>query len=151
MVLVFGLFTVDRYIEMFLRAAVTRARALEAALDLRLTYMISSAADGAQTSTWATWLYTLFMLCAIVPWIVSTAQPWHSPLTIVVTPGPSRVVTVIGLAFTVLLWIYHAWTRLGLRAGLESTTKLRVLSQIIEERRAAVGRLMEQARVRFGL
>jgi hypothetical protein len=151
MVLVFGLFTVDRYIEMFLRAAVTRARALEAALDLRLTYMISSAADGAQTSTWATWLYTLFMLCAIVPWIVSTAQPWHSPLTIVVTPGPSRVVTVIGLAFTVLLWIYHAWTRLGLRAGLESTTKLRVLSHIIEARRAAVGRLMEQAKVRFGL
>ena len=131
MVLVLGLFTVDRYLEIFLRSAVTRARALETALDFRLTRMISNVAEGAETSTWATWLYTFFMLCAIVPWVVATTDPWRSPLAIATTPGPARVVTFIGLAFTASLWIYHAWTRLGLRAGLAETTKRQIVREML--------------------
>jgi hypothetical protein len=129
MVLVLGLFTVDRYLEILLRSAVTRARILEIALDFRLTHMISNVAEGAGTSTWATWLYTFFMLSAIVPWVVSTTAPLKSPFTIATTPGPARVVTVIGLAFTASLWAYHAWTRLGLRAGLTETTKRTLVKQ----------------------
>lgn len=113
MVLVFGLFTVDRSLEVFLRAAVMRARQLEGALDLRLTGMISSVAEGARTSTWATWLYTLFMLSAVVPWLVSTS-PWRSPIDIAISPGPPRAITIIGLGFTALVWVYHYRTRLGL-------------------------------------
>jgi hypothetical protein len=147
MVLVLGLFTVDRYIEMLLRAAVTRARTLETALGLRLTHMLSSVAESVGTATWATWLYTLFVLSAIVPWVVSTATPWRSPLVIATTPGPARVVTILGLAFAVLLWIYHAWTRLGLRAGLGETTLRRAAAAALEEWKAR----LQAWKVRLGL
>jgi ketosteroid isomerase-like protein len=120
MTLVFGLFTVDRYLEMFLRAAVTRARQLEQSLALSLTQMISAVAEGSGTSTWATWLYTLFMLSAVLPWMVPTA-PGESVCDVATAPGLPRAVVRIGLGFMALIWIYHFWTRLGLRAGLEGT------------------------------
>ncbi len=120
MTLVFGLFTVDRYLRMFSRAAVTRARQLEQSLALNLTQMISAVAEGSGTSTWATWLYTLFMFSAVLPWMVPTAAG-ESVCDVATAPGLARAVVRIGLGFMALIWIYHFWTRLGLRAGLEGT------------------------------
>jgi hypothetical protein len=64
--IVYGLFRVDRYHEVFLRAAVFRAQALEALRDMGITKVVSQFSEEGRTGTWGFMLYVYFGMAATI-------------------------------------------------------------------------------------
>lgn len=62
MVLIIGLFRVDRYHEIFLRGAVDRAMTLEDKLNMGLSKSITKWSERLNTATWGVGLYILFCI-----------------------------------------------------------------------------------------
>jgi len=112
MLLVFALFTVDRWLEVLLRVAVRRARDIEPPLGIRLTEVMSGVAERSHIATWATWLYTFFVVGALAFWFI----PQSAVVSIVSTATsrePRWWAVRIGLWFIVAIWSYHYVTRAG--------------------------------------
>ena len=60
MLLILGLFRVDRFHSVFLRAAVSRAKTLEKMLEMEVSNQISIYSGKCKTATWGNWLYISF-------------------------------------------------------------------------------------------
>ena len=112
MLLIVGLFRVDRFHEIFLRAAVVRAEILEEDLKMKITSTISEFSKECKTATWGTWLYVLFCtanaLLAITPVIKLGKLPAFG------TPVTERdwyisIVAVLGLAAVGYIIVRHWW------------------------------------------
>jgi hypothetical protein len=58
--LIFALFSIDRYHEIFLRAAVEATEKIESKLGINLTRNISKRSKEAKSGTWGHWVYMLF-------------------------------------------------------------------------------------------
>lgn len=74
LVLIVGLFRLDRMHEVFLRAAVTRARFLEEQSGMNLSNKITQISDNKKTGTWGVWLYIMFAFAAAFLAWAATAE-----------------------------------------------------------------------------
>jgi hypothetical protein len=74
MVLIYALFMVDRYHEIFLRGAVQRAKVIESELELGLTTTISKVSEDTKTDTWGVKLYKWFIFASAVPPLATTVK-----------------------------------------------------------------------------
>lgn len=101
-VLVVALFVIDRSYEVLLHAAVNRGKFLESILPLNLTTELGKVAARARTDTWATATYTLFIVAAQIPWLLSWLKFSTETLRALLLLG---VVTLVLFAF----W-YHLHT-----------------------------------------
>jgi hypothetical protein len=105
MLLVFSLFTIDRYLAILLRSAVERAKKLEDELDLHLTRTIATRTERAGADSWGVLLYPLFIFASALLPLTTTRPQGYTPL-----------VTYWGYTvFEVLLFVYHKKTSRELR------------------------------------
>ncbi len=103
MVLIYGLFLIDRYHEIFLRAAVLRAIEIENALDFEITGTIEHEWSTLKTATWGIKLYLLFCLADI---LLALFSEWQSIFTIEsIFFNLSILLTAI--IFLLLIYNYH--------------------------------------------
>lgn len=74
MMLIYALFLVDRYHEIFLRSTVKRAEVIESELMLNLTTTISNVSEDAGTDTSGAKLYKWFIVVSAVPALATTVK-----------------------------------------------------------------------------
>lgn len=110
MVLVFALFVVDRYHEVFLRGAVQRAKEIEDTLrkklisDISLTCKISDLSEINKTDTWGARTYSIFIAASAIPSWTTTVE---NSLNIKENMKLLIITIVAVLIFEALIWIYH--------------------------------------------
>lgn len=110
MVLVFALFIVDRYHEVFLRGAVQRAIEIEDTLrkklisNISLTSKIRYVSENKKTDTWGISTYSIFIAASAIPAWTTTIENLpdikENMILLIVT-------IVFVFIFEALIWIYH--------------------------------------------
>jgi hypothetical protein len=101
-VLVVALFVVDRTYEVLLHAAVERGMLLEDTLELGITKVLSAVAKKAGADTWASATYTLFIVAAQIPWVLS----WLGFSTLILRVA--LLFGVLGLVWFVVWYHLHS-------------------------------------------
>jgi hypothetical protein len=100
LVLITGLFRLDRVHEIFLRAAVSRAMELEDDLGLGLSRTISEWSRKRKTATWGIYLYISFCIAAFIltiGGIVNTKSPLDNMQVLIGVAALVLLVCFIGL------------------------------------------------------
>jgi hypothetical protein len=118
LVLIIGLFRVDRCHEMFVRGAADRAEEIESEHGLQLTTKISE--YGVKTGTWGHWLYTSFCTATAVL-VLGTFLKFTSLRTFtasVTSEIPLLIMVIVSyaIAVAVVLW-HHRSTKSAIKAG----------------------------------
>ena len=128
MLLILGLFRMDRMYHVFLRGAVNRAKALEDLPDLQmaLSKEISEITKKCRTATWGVSLYILFCFAnfllvfgatmnfkSLEDYLRSFITQWHIVL----------IYVVIALFIISLILLYHSRSKKGVLAGDKTDIK----------------------------
>jgi hypothetical protein len=101
MLLILGLFTIDRYLEILILSAVKRAQELESELSLELTSAIRRETERAGTDTWGITLYSLFVFASALLPMATAYPPRHEPYLV-----------YAGFFVTeIVLYLYHRQAR----------------------------------------
>jgi hypothetical protein len=114
MLLIFGLFRVDRFHEIFLRAAVERAKTLEDKIGMKLSQQIALYSRRCKTATWGHWLYVSFC-CAnwfLVLGISLDFSSWAEFFNSITTIDLLKTISTIILVLTAgLILTFHYRSR----------------------------------------
>lgn len=118
LILIGGLFRVDRVHEIFLRAAVLRAMKLEEQLNLGLTRSVTYWSENLKTATWGVWLYILLAMAGYCLALVGIFGGENSNQGDFVSNTFAAVVaSVLAVFVIILIYVHHSKTALTCVTG----------------------------------
>lgn len=110
MILIYALFCIDRYHEIFLRAAVKRAEEIEDILEMRLSKEIGILTEKFTLATWGVGLYAAFSAANLILVLGSLLD--QTELKCLIGKGfIILIMFVIFLIFMLMLVLYHFTTK----------------------------------------